>query len=258
MCVALWDVATGARRPDPPMPAGPNQRILGLSFSPDSRFLAVQTAWTGGWLWDLSTDPPGLVQLTPVGPPPPLQLSGLPLLTPNGLALSLAGPRELALFDPATRERRQTFHLRNEHIRSGEDARFSPDGRTLLVSYLARTWISRLHLPDRVVLWLRQTGYVSDHQTVVTAFDVATGRPRRSVTFSFLPSVTFPAPPHSFGADGHSFWTVTMPIKLAPGPIVFERWSVDPPGPPWWLIGLTAVAVGVAAVDWARSRRKEA
>jgi hypothetical protein len=253
--VALWDVATSARRPNPPTPAGPNRWMLGLSFSPDSRFLAALRADVG-WLWDLSTDPPTAVQLALDGPP--VEWLGLPLLTADGLALAAAGPQELALFDPATRERRQTFHLRHESIRNGEYARFSPDGRTLLVCYLARTWISRLHLPDRVILWLRQTGYVSDHQTVVTAFDVATGRPRRSVTFSFIPSVTFPAQPHSFGADGHFFWTVTMPIKLAPGPIVFERWSVEPPGPPWWLLGLTVGAIGLAAADRARSRRKGA
>src|SRR5207253_1973842 len=87
------------------------------------------------------------------------------------------GPRELALFDPATRERRQTFRLGHEHVRNGEDARFSPDGRTLLVCYMAQTWLNRLPVPDRFRLWLRQTGYVSDHNTVAAAFDVATGRP---------------------------------------------------------------------------------
>jgi hypothetical protein len=254
--VALWDVATGARKPDPPVPE-PRANILGLYFSRDGRFLAVP--WVSpDRLVDLAADPPAVVRLT-LGEPSKMNWPGLPLPTPDNLVVVYGGPHELALFDPATRERRQTFRLGHGPVGRGEDARLSPDGRTLLVSYLAQTWFDRLPLPDRVRVWLRQTGHVSDRETVAAAFEVATGRRLRSVEFpNYGRSETFLAQPHPFGADGRSFWTVTPPVHPASGLVVFERWSVDPPGPPWWPLGLTAVAVGVAVVDRARMRRKGA
>jgi WD40 repeat protein len=253
--VALWDATTGARRPDPPAPADPNQSILDMSFSPDGRFLAVQAAWPG-WLWDLAADPPALVQFTPAESAQKWPF--LPLLTPDGLALVATGPQELALFDPVTRERRQASRLRGEFVPSNGRVRFDPAGRTLLVEYLTETWLNRLPLSNRVRHWLRETGYASDHKWVVAAYDVATGRSRRAVESPEGRSGTFMAWPHPFGADGSSFWTVTIPRVDLPDRVVFERWPLDPPALPWWLIGLTAGAVGLAAADRARSRRKGA
>ena len=67
-----------------------------------------------------------------------------------------------------------------------------------------------------------------------------------------------PAWVRPFTPDGRSFWTLTEPLPGEAGRVVFERWSVDPPGPPWWLLGLTACAVGLAVADRVRQRRRGA
>jgi WD40 repeat protein len=255
--VALWDVTTGARRPDPPPPAR-GRDVVGVSFSPDSRFLAVP-AFPSGWLWDLAADPPVVVQLTPAGPPPPAEWSYLPALLPDGSALAAAGPRELALFDPVTRERRQTFRLGHKHILGGDGFRFSPDGRVLLVGYSTGTWLSRL--PEPVRHWLTRYGTDPSFHAVTGTFDVATGRQLRSVESTFGPPARLKTyRMYPFAPDGRSFWMVKMPARdrrtgqLGTGPVLFERWSVDPPGWPWGMIALTMGAVGLAVVDRLRRR----
>ena len=99
--------------------------------------------------------------------------------------------------------------------------------------------------------WLRRNAAAPSHHTAVGAFDVATGRPLRAVEFAAFGRTVTPltADLLPFAPDGRSFWTVTAPHQMAPGPVWFERWSVDPPGPPWWLLGLTACAAGLAVAD---------
>jgi WD40 repeat protein len=246
--VALWDVASGARRADPPTP-GPGQSISGLSFSPDSRFLAAAGDGPSG-LWDLTPEPPALVLLAPAAGAPMILRSNPPLLTPDGSGvLAVGAGRELVLLDPATRERRQSFRLRPEAFPLGTSAAFSPDGRTLLVSYQTLSWTGRL--PNWTRRWLDKVRAGPRVHIAVGAFDVATGWPLRAVEFAGGPHVTLPA----FAPDSRSFWTVTTPASNETnGRVVFERWSVEPPGPPWWLLGLTAAAVGLAVVDRFRRR----
>jgi hypothetical protein len=257
MAVALWDATTGTRRPDLPLP-GPYYHVFGLSFSPDSRFLAVQST-DPGWLWDLTADPPAVAQLSPAGLT--VHWSNLPVLLPGGLALAAAGPRELALFDPVTRERRQTFRLWHEPA-YGVWFRFSPDGRTLLVGYSAETWLNRL--PEGVRRWLtRNRVDPIPGPNAIGTFDVATGRPLRSIQSTVGPSVRVMMDRmHPFMPDGRSFRSVAVPdpgrYVTGSSPVWFERWSVEPPGWPWGMMALTAAAVGLAVVDRARSRRRGA
>src|SRR5207237_5867935 len=132
----------------------PGRSISGLNFSPDGRLLAGQS-FGAGWLWDLSADPPAVVPLGPAGPAASARWSSLPLLTPDGTGvLAATGPRELTLFDTATRERRQSYRLWHEQISFGQSVSFSPDGRRLLVNYSTESWLNRLLV--RVQYWLRR------------------------------------------------------------------------------------------------------
>jgi WD40 repeat protein len=253
MTVALWDVATGARRPDLPTP-GPGRSMMDnyLTFSPDGRFLAAPSD-SRAYLWDLTADPPAVVPLAPAATVAPVRWWNLPLLTPDGSgALTATGPRELTLFDLTTHERRQSYRLWHEQISFGRSASFSPDGRRLLVDYSTGSWLEQLL--DRARRWLRPAARAPGYHTVVGTFDVATGRPLRVVELLGGQSVYL----QPFASDGRSFWTVSEPPAGEYGPVWFERWSTEAPGPPWWLLGLTAGAAGLAVIDRARQQRKEA
>jgi hypothetical protein len=182
-----------------------------------------------------------------------LSFDTLPMPTPDGRGVvAVAGPFTLALFDLATGTARQSFHLPGTGELVSYGARLTPDGRTLAVETMTDSWTERL--PERVQRWLTRTILEPGPHGVVSVFDVASGRRLRTVERANR-AVHIPG----FAADGRSFWTVsTPPPDQANGRAVFERWSVDPPGPPWWLIGLTACLVGLAVADQARSRRKGA
>jgi hypothetical protein len=108
-------------------------------------------------------------------------------------------------------------------------------------------------LLDRVQGWLGRTAVAPGHHAVIGTFDVATGRPLRAVGIRNGRAAYL----QPFTADSRSFRTMTLPAG-GTGPVWFERWAVEAPGPPWWLIGLTAGAVGLAVADRTRSRRKGA
>jgi WD40 repeat protein len=249
--VVLWDVATGTRKPGPPMP-GPDRSTDGLTFNTDGRFLAIQTA-NLDWLWDMTADPPAPVRFDSDAADLSVPWPYLPLWTSDGTAILAAdGLRGLALFDPVQRERRQTFRFGHEQVSSIQSPSFSPDGRTLLVSYQIPSWVNRL--PDLVQRWLTRIGSGPGFRTVAATFDVATGRPLRLIE---RPANRWLLP-RSFTPDGRSFWTMTLPPFPPPSPtdqVVFERWSVEA-GTPWGMIGLTATGLALAATDWRRERRR--
>jgi hypothetical protein len=129
------------------------------------------------------------------------------------------------------------------------DPAVSPDGRLLAtlegpgqMSLLWEDWARRLGLPRsgrRLKSYVRLT-------------DRHTGADLGRV----------PALPQGIGfaPDGRSVWTCDQTADPASGEVRLHVWqsAVPPPGPPAWLLGVTAVAVLLAAADRWRSRRRRA
>jgi hypothetical protein len=212
----------------------------GLSLSADDRYLSTtgeHLAWYHGqpgendpWgeeeakqfcdrnLWDATT-------LTPRC----LNDDGLPT---GSYSFDPTGRRFLqgnqVLYDADTRARLKSPDIEIERI---SHQHFSADGRWLALSEKRVPW-RPTWLPSRLIDWInRWTGPADQTVHVIRLED---GKAVRKLSGRTSPTLT---------TDGY-LWTVTEADRNNDTATLFaERWSPEAPGPPWWLILITAVGL---------------
>jgi WD40 repeat protein len=248
--VNVWDADTGRRRATLAITEQP-ELAGSLTFSPDGALLLIGSQLGRGLLWDVTADPPrnrdDLVALTERVDEgvPGLGSTGM-TFSPSGRGWWIGGGRSLVRADsidaaPVVVGLSRSAHAQGRPI-------FAPDGRTVVcgtsedptLAQRAPAWLRHL---------LRQPRIGDPHG--VHVFDAASGRERGT-----LPTITSLNGYRILGftPDGQTFWTRRAVETTTEDRWVFEQWRVAPLGTPWLLVGVTAIGVLLAAVDWRRSR----
>lgn len=225
----FWDTATGKQR-GPTRRLGFGQHIYAVFFTPDGK--RVLSTSTVVQLWDVATGR----ELCQFGQPgrSPDEYHTLGALSPDGRAFVTGTIHTLRLWEVATGKLRRQLKAGAEWTNSG--LTFSPDGKTVLVSYWPTLQLRKWDLttgklrdggggpaldrsgrfsPDgRLLAWADNDWREVRREGTVVVVETATGKERRRIrTPSDISSYRFAADGKTLAVGGRDgslrFWDVT-------------------------------------------------